>query len=273
MGASTLAATVGLLWWWKSQQQSKLVEIPLVATTSSQPHQKSSKRNFQSEETAIVTAYAMEKLSKGDLQNGLLAVEELLNRNALSHAKSALALVPNQQIDNPSVNFFRGRLAWQFVQTGDKNYSVDDARRYWENAVKAEPDSLLYSNALGFAYYAQGNLDRANDSWFKALSAAIKQQNTSNTARVTNTQLHRGTLTAYAGLAIGLYKSARNQPDSKQQRYINEAIKLRQMVLKQDAIDFQPQKLANDWLWPEEAIADWKSLLELPSSPSWQQQD
>jgi len=271
LGASALAAAVGFLWWWKSQQQSKLVQVPLVATTSFQPHQKSSRRNLASEETAIVTAYAMEKLSKGDLQNGLFAVEELLNRNALSHAKSALALVPNQQIDNSFVNFLRGRLAWQFVQTGDKNYSVDDARRYWENAVKAEPDSLLYSNALGFAYYAQGNLDRANDSWFKALNAAIKQQNTSNTARVTNTQLHQDTLTAYAGLAIGLYKSARNQPDSKQQRYINEAIKLRQMVLKEDAINFQPQKLANDWLWPEEAIADWKSLLELPSSPSWQQ--
>jgi tetratricopeptide (TPR) repeat protein len=111
-------------------------------------------------------------LIQGDLQGGLQAVEELLSpsRNALRAAQAALDLIPSSQANDPGVNFLKGRVAWQAIQTGDKKYSVDDARRYWETAVKAKPDSLLYTNALGFAYYAEGNMNRANDSWFKALS-------------------------------------------------------------------------------------------------------
>ncbi|RUR72070.1 cell division protein HetF [Chlorogloeopsis fritschii PCC 9212] len=268
VGVSAIAAVIGLSLW-NNQQKSKSPDLPLTSTAQSQPSLNSSERNLKTEETGIVTAYAIEKVSKGDLQNGLVAVEELLNRNALSNAKAALALVPNSKIDDPSVNFFKGRLAWQSVQTGDKNYSIDDARRYWESAVKAEPDSLLYANALGFAYYAEGNINRANDAWFKALNAAIKQQNTSASAIApTPKEVNHDALTAYAGLAIGLYKSALSQPVSKRERYFNEAIKLRQMVVKDDPSHFQLNKLANNWLWPEQAITDWKSLLQLPSPPS-----
>ncbi|MHC5720888.1 MAG: heterocyst differentiation protein, partial [Nostoc sp.] len=113
--------------------------------------------DLQTASTRIVTATATEKMSQGDLQGGLLAVEELLNRGALAAAETALKLIPNKQADDPSVNFYKGRLAWQSIQTGDKNYSVDDARRYWETAAKAKPESLLYNNALGFAYYTEGN--------------------------------------------------------------------------------------------------------------------
>ncbi|MFQ4146305.1 cell division protein HetF [Chlorogloeopsis sp. ULAP02] len=272
VGVSAIAAVIGLSVW-NSHQKSQLPDLPLTPTVQSQPNPDVSERNLKTEETGIVTAYAIEKVSKGDLQNGLVAVEELLNRNALSNAKAALALVPNHKIEDPSVNFFKGRLAWQSVQTGDKNYSIDDARRYWESAVKAEPDSLLYANALGFAYYAEGNINRANDAWFKALNAAIKQQNTSASAIApTPKEVNHDALTAYAGLAIGLYKSALNQPVSKRERYFNEAIKLRQMVVKDDPSHFQIHKLANNWLWPEKAITDWKSLLQLPSPPSQEEE-
>ncbi|MDM9384343.1 CHAT domain-containing protein [Chlorogloeopsis sp. ULAP01] len=268
VGVSAIAAVIGLSVW-NSHQKSQLPDLPLTPTVQSQTNPNVSERNLKTEETGIVTAYAIEKVSKGELQKGLLAVEELLNRNALSNAKAALALVPNNNIEDPSVNFLKGRLAWQSVQTGDKNYSIDDARRYWESAVKAEPDSLLYANALGFAYYAEGNINRANDAWFKALNAAIKQQNTSASAIApTPKEINHDALTAYAGLAIGLYKSALNQPVSKRERYFNEAIKLRQMVVKDDPSHFQINKLANNWLWPQKAVKDWNSLLQLPSSPS-----
>ena len=56
---------------------------------------------------------------------------------------------------------------------GDTKYSIDDARRYWEVATQNDPDSFLYKNALGFAYYAKGNLNRANDSWFKAVELSF----------------------------------------------------------------------------------------------------
>ncbi|MEH1894317.1 MAG: cell division protein HetF [Nostoc sp.] len=258
VGIGALAAAIGLNWWWQNRsQQVNLPNIPAISTESL-PIQKQQNPDLQTAPNGIVTATATEKLSQGDLQGGLLAVEELLNRGALAAAETALKLVPSKQIDDPSVNFYKGRLAWQSIQTGDNNnYSVDDARRYWETAAKAKPESLLYNNALGFAYYAEGNLNRANDSWFKALNLALKQHSPDS-----KTAVPQDALTSYAGLALGLYKSALNQSSGKQTQYLNEAIKLRQTVLKSEPVNFQVDKLAKNWLWTEKAIADWRSLLQ-----------
>jgi tetratricopeptide (TPR) repeat protein len=262
VGASAIAGIIALGWWWQNRQMLISSDIPAIPTQS-QPTQNNSKINLQTATTEIVTATATEKLSQGELQPGLVAVEELLNRGALTAAQTALNLIPQKQADEPSVNFFKGRLAWQLVQTGDEKYSIDDARRYWESAVKAQPDSFLYKNALGFAYYAEGNVNRANDSWLTALDLALRQQNTVYTAAVSfKGSVPRDALTSYAGLAIGLYKSALNQPAAKQAQYMKEAIKLRQMVLKDDPANFQINKLSNNWLWTEKAIADWRSLLQ-----------
>ncbi|MEH2460427.1 cell division protein HetF [Nostoc sp.] len=253
VGISALAAAIALNWWWQNRH---LPNIPVIPTQSL-PIQKQQNIDLQTATTGIVAATATEKLSQGDLQGGLLTVEELLNRGALPAADTALKLIPNKQADEASVNFYKGRLAWQSIQTGDNNYSVDDARRYWETATKAKPESLLYNNALGFAYYTEGNLNRANDSWFKALNLALKEQNKNS-----KTAVPEDALTSYAGLALGLYKSALSQPNGKQTQYLNEAIKLRQMVLKSDPVNFQVDKLAKNWLWTEKAIADWRSLLQ-----------
>ncbi|MDZ8107153.1 MAG: CHAT domain-containing protein [Nostoc sp. DedQUE12a] len=260
VGISAIAIAIGLNWWWQNRVQTNLSKIPPIPTESL-PIEKQPTIDLETAPTGIVTATATEKLSQGDLQAGLFAVEELLNRGAFAAAETALKLVTNQQADDPSVNFLKGRLAWQSIQTGDVNYSVDDARRYWETAAKAKPDSLLYKNALGFAYYAEGNLNRANDSWFKALNLALKTQNSASTTS-TKTQLPQDALTSYAGLALGLYKSALDESSAKQAQYMNEAIKLRQMVMKSDGVNFQVDKLAKNWLWTEKAIKDWRSLLQ-----------
>ncbi|QHG18651.1 cell division protein HetF [Nostoc sp. ATCC 53789] len=257
VGISALVAAIALNWWWQNRSQlATLPNIPAIPTDSL-PIQKQQNIDLETASTGIVTTSATQKLSQGDLQGGLLAVEELLNRGALAAAETALKLVPNKQVDDPSVNFYKGRLAWQSIGTGDNNYSVDDARRYWETAAKAKPESLLYNNALGFAYYAEGNLNRANDSWFKALNLALKEQNTDS-----KTAVPEDALTSYAGLALGLYKSALSQSSGKQTQYLNEAIKLRQMVLNSDSVNFQVDKLAKNWLWTEKAIEDWRSLLQ-----------
>ncbi|MHC0062601.1 cell division protein HetF [Nostoc sp. UIC 10890] len=262
VGISALAAAIALNWWWQNRPQANLRNIPAIPTQSL-PIQKQQNIDLETATTGIVTASATEKMSQGDLQGGLLAVEELLNRGALAAAETALKLIPSKQADDPSVNFYKGRLAWQSIQTGDNNYSVDDARRYWETAAKAKPESLLYNNALGFAYYTEGNLNRANDSWFKALNLALKEQNSDSSAETsTNTAVPQDALTSYAGLALGLYKSALSQSSGKQTQYLNEAIKLRQMVLKSDPVNFQVDKLAKNWLWTEKAIEDWRSLLQ-----------
>ncbi|WP_017317679.1 cell division protein HetF [Mastigocladopsis repens] len=268
VGVSAITAFVGFNWGSQNQQMSKVAERPQIPTQSQQPSASSPQLNLKMADTGVVTAIATEKLSQGDLQAGLEAVEELLNRNVLPNAEAALNVVPQNLADNPSVYFFKGRLAWQSIQTGDNKYSVDDARRYWESAVKAKPDSLLYTNALGFAYYAQGNLNRANDSWFKALSLAVREQNTSAASPTSfspSKPVPRDALTAYAGLALSLYKAAHTQPEVKRERYLNEAIKLRQMVIKDDPVNFEMRELGKNWLWTEKTLHDWKALLRLKS--------
>ncbi|MCC5651473.1 CHAT domain-containing protein [Nostoc sp. XA013] len=262
VGVSALAAAIALNWWWQNRsQQVTLPDIPGIPTQSLPIKQQNI--DLEIAPTGIVTATATEKLNQGDLRGGLLAVDELLNRGALTAAEAALKLIPSKQADSPSVNFYKGRLAWQSIQGGNNNYSVDDARRYWETAAKDNPESLLYNNALGFAYYTEGNLNRANDSWFKALNLALKAQNSDfSAATSTNTAVPKDALTSYAGLALGLYKSALTQSSGKQTQYLNEAIKLRQMVLKSDPVNFQVDQLAKNWLWTEKAIEDWRSLLQ-----------
>ena len=255
VGIGALASAIALNWWWHRPQQL-MPNIPVIPTQSL-PIKKQQNADLQTAETGIVTATATEKLSQGDLQSGLLAVEELLNRGALTAAETALKLISSKQADDPSVNFYKGRLAWQSIQAGNSNYSVDDARRYWEIAAKANPESLLYNNALGFAYYTEGDLNRGNDSWFKALNLALKEQKTGSTSTVP-----QDALTSYAGLALGLYKSALSQSNGKQTQYLKEAIKLRQLVIKSDPVNFQVDKLAKNWLWTEKAIEDWRSLLQ-----------
>ncbi|MCJ8282392.1 MAG: CHAT domain-containing protein, partial [Rivularia sp. ALOHA_DT_140] len=219
-------------------------------------------------ETEALTTYASQKLRQDEIKQGLQAVEELLNRSALNNAETALENVDKGQLSNPYVNFVKGRLAWQFIQKGDNKYSIDDARRYWEIATKNDPNSFLYKNALGFAYYAEGNLNRANDSWFQAVELSFQNnsaQDVSNSNGLMSVSqvVDKEALTAYAGLALSLYQSSRDQPSNKKEKYVSEAIKLRRKVMKDDSTNFQRNSLAQNWLWTEEAIKDWQSLLKI----------
>ncbi|MGB3642401.1 MAG: cell division protein HetF [Rivularia sp. (in: cyanobacteria)] len=260
LGISAIAF-VGGIDYWRTQQK------PI---TPQQIVHKQPSSDFESAPTEALTAQASQQLTQGKIKQGLKAVEELLNRGALSNAETALENVDKEQISNPYVNFVKGRLAWQFIQKGDTKYSIDDARRYWEVATEKDPNSFLYKNALGFAYYAEGDLNRANDSWFKALELSIKKngaQNVSNSNSLISVSqvVDKEALTSYAGLALSLYQSSQEQPSDKRVKYLSEAVKLRQMVMKDNSASFQTNRLAQNWLWTEKAIGDWQSLLKLDS--------
>ena len=182
-----------------------------------------------------------------------------------------MKFVDSEAADNPSFHFLSGRLIWQLLQNKERfqtqtkipKYSADDARRHWEKAVKLEPNSVTYTTALGFAYYAEGDVNGANNAWFKALNAASKvSTNKTPKTVVTKDEMSANHLTAYAGLALGLYKESHQQSSDKQEVYLNEAVKFQQMVLKEDSRNFQLNQLAQNWLWSEDAIKDWKSLLQ-----------
>lgn len=221
--------------------------------------------------TPQVVASAIAKFRKGDMIGGQLAVEALLDRVALYPAKVALDAVPKQRQDDPAINFLKGRLAWQFVQAGTPENSLDSPRTYWHRAVEKKPNSPLYYNTLGFALYAEGNLKAASEAWFQVVklqeaSAALaapapdeKQLAAPATPSVTS----RDVLTAYAGLALVRLKSARTQPGADKQVLLSKALKLQQMVMAHDPVNFQLPALANNWMWSPQAIADWQSLQQL----------
>lgn len=252
-GVTTIAAVALLgVWGLQNRQPQPLESASVPPLTNVSPSPVSS--NLPKVDTSSLTALAIERFTQGDLVAGKSAVEELFNRGALSQGRAALEAVPKQQIDHPTINFLRGRLAWESIQRGNKDYSLDDARRYWELAIASAPNIISYRNALGFAYYAEGKYDRAIQVWFDALAKSEQKKNP--TAIASN----KDTLTTYAGLSLGLQQLAQTQPEDKKKSLLNESLKLRQKVMADDPVNFQPDKLSNNWMWPEKAIQDWRSL-------------
>jgi outer membrane biosynthesis protein TonB len=208
-------------------------------------------------QTAMVTEIAIEQFTQGNLTIAQPAVETLLDRGALPHAKAALESVPTANIDDPEICFLKGRLAWQFAKSGNKDYDILDARRYWEITVKSHRDSITFLNALGFAYYTEGKINLANQVWYDALDL-VKESNL-DTPEI----LH-----AYAGLALGLRRLADQSSGRQKEILINQALGYRHQVMTQDPINFQPDNLVKNWLWSEKAIDDWKNFLSPQTTQS-----
>jgi tetratricopeptide (TPR) repeat protein len=198
-------------------------------------------------------AKATQLLRRGDMAAAQPVIEALLDRNATAAASTVLKPVLGPQGDNPTINFLMGRLAWQARIAGDKTYSVDDARRYWARAVQLQPNPTS-GNALGFAYYEEGNLDRAGQTWLQVLK---QLENSDAAAQASNAQAQ---LTAYAGMALVLAKTADQGPSKDKASKLAEAVKLRQKVMTDGALPFSSEALAKNWLWSEKAMRDWQAL-------------
>ncbi|MEC4985065.1 MAG: CHAT domain-containing protein [Oscillatoria sp. PMC 1068.18] len=258
-----LAIAVCGLWFFLHREPTpeELLSNPLIAPIPNQPDAVDlpSNINLATADTATVSGIAIEQFSQGNIAEGELAVIALLERNALPQAQAALAAVSPAQINDPEISFLRGRLAWQFVKIGNENYSISDARRYWEIAFQQGANSITYLNALGFAYYAEGQYNEALQTWYDALDLMEAQPETA--ANLTPQER----LNPYAGLALGLWKLAENQSGNQQEVLDDKAIKLRQKVMTEAPEQFRPEALASNWMWLETAIADWQNLLQASS--------
>nr|WP_234489018.1 CHAT domain-containing protein [Oxynema sp. CENA135] len=235
--------------------------------------------NLSTAPSRDIAGLAIEQFNRGQLLEAQAAIEELLKpeRSALVHASAALAAVPPQQQDEPRINFLRGRLAWQSLHVGDPKYSLDDVRRYWQRAVEQQPQYPAYRNALAFAYYADGQLEQAQINWFKALkslenlpvdTSPVNQGGQpiaalTATGAITTPLESPEALTAYAGLALVEMKLARTQSLPQQEKLLSRAIEQRQYILLTQPTAFQPDALGKNWMWPEQAVQDWRSLLQL----------
>lgn len=238
---------------------ARIESSPSPAEPSSPSRFPREPQEWASQSTEAVTAIAIDRLSHADLDTGQQAVTALLDRSALAEARAALATVPNRNLSDPRVTFLWGRLIWQSLQTGDpQNYTIDDARRYWETAVRDQPNVPAFRNALGFAYLAEGNLERANREWLRSLS--LSEQILAQNPQAQNQPLPADMLTAYAGMAIALHQSANQQPPAVQANLRKRADELYRLVTAQAPEAFQPDSLQKNWLWTEASIRTWQSL-------------
>lgn len=235
----------------KPPQPTPTVEAPSSPTATAFNPNANATDTTATDTTENLVAIATQAFNRDQLRQAQDAVEALINRGALVQAEAALSVASPQQQQIPAIGFLRGRLSWQFVQQGNRTHSVDDARRSWARVVKAAPKNALYQNALGFAYYAEGDLSRATDAWFEAADLVVNQPNSSDA------------LTAYAGLALSAWKAAQSKTGAEQKRLQSEAMKLRDRVMKASPQAFSPEGLAQNWLWTEQMIADWKQLQAL----------
>ena len=253
---ATGALAIALLGFWALQSRNP--QIGGIQPIPSPTLPSDSTGDGTKSDTRKLTAMAIEQLSQGNIAQGQNTVEELLNREALQSADAALAVVPKSRLDDPAVSFLRGRLAWQSIKKGSKDYDLSDARRYWETARKGQPKSVKYLTALGFAYYAEGNYARANNAWFDALQV-IKESQAGATVAKDNPKGE--TLTIYAGFALGLRQEAQKQPADKRASLLSKSLNMRQYVMNNDPVNFNPDALSKNWLWTEKTIQEWRSLL------------
>ncbi len=231
--------------------------------------------NLATADTATVTAIAISQIDQNQLSNGQIAIAELLNRNALPQAEAALGNFAADQLANPEISFLRGRLAWQSIQVGNRDYSVDDALRAWDTAARGAPNLPQYHNALGFAYYAEGRFSEATEAWLQVLSLLESEQaiaskqlpgespTQSEMALPNNFLTSDSALTAYAGIALVLMQTADEQAPESPKAVQSKATKLYQMVIAQDPTRFQTTALSRNWLWTESMIQDWQTLSTL----------
>lgn len=215
-------------------------------------------------ETARVAGIAIAYFKQNDLTIGQRAVEELLNRGALSEAQAALDAVPSPHLSDAGISFLRGRLAWEWLKRQNPDYSYDDVRRYWLVAAQQQPNAP-YQTALGFAYYAEGRSQEAIQAFCQAIALV---QPSPPTSVPTDAQLpgclsdqlptDRQGLNAYAGIALVMAQLAIEQPD-----LLAQAINIQGTVLTTDPTHYQTQALGNDWLWTPTAIQEWDRLMQL----------
>jgi tetratricopeptide (TPR) repeat protein len=253
----------GALWWQNMALQSKnSLEMSHGASLTDQPQA----TDLKTANTDYVLGIAVDQFYQRNLLAAEEATRELLDRGALQKAKSALAAVQFQDLNNPMINFLHGRLAWQSIQRGSTEYKIDDVRRHWAKAVQQSPDNIEYKNALGFAYYTEGKLENAYQVWMQvleinepALSGNIKPGTANN---IQSEVKQHDKLNAYAGMALVWWKFAQTLPSAEKQFMLSKAVKFSNKVLSEAPNQFQPNELSDNWMWSKELIRDWQLLQE-----------
>ncbi|MEB3341886.1 CHAT domain-containing protein [Okeania sp.] len=208
---------------------------------------------------------AIEQFNQNDLQAGKLVVETLLERGELMNAGETISAVPEKLKDHPEINFLKGRLAWELFQDRNQSNLIDEAIKYWEQAAIKKPENIQYQNALGFAYYTKGDIEKAYIAWLKVLHLSgeiapefAKVNPVSYDYQKKLSVKNREALNAYAGLGLVKLKSAQSL-----QKTPVQAFKYAGKVMREAGQEFHILQLQKNWLWSPQARHDWDLLLKL----------
>jgi tetratricopeptide (TPR) repeat protein len=252
LGAASVALVYGL-WRELPQFQALLRNLSAPVAQETKPDE-----TAKSDEVDLsVPVWELEALATSTFkqeqpEQGIPLVEALLDQGALTEASVAIKAVPESLTNDPRINFLRGRLAWQGMKAKNGQHTVDQAADFWQQAAKADPENLDYQAALGFAYYTKG---KDKDT----LQTALETWNVKSTL-MTNDP--RG-LIFEAGIALTLKKTATNYPPNQQSAYLKNAIQSYERVMKRAPYQYSPTTLRQNWLWTEEAVAEWEALGQL----------
>jgi tetratricopeptide (TPR) repeat protein len=231
------------------------------APMPSLPESSSSERDnaLSQLDPAALTAIALENLKQGKVNEAQPAIAALLMKpDSLQEAERVLQSASPTVAAQPQMAFLQGMLLWRQHMAKNSTVTIAQVRQLWDQAAQAQPSAQHY-NALGFAYYAEGNIERAEQSWYRALQLA----GGATPSEQTQPAVNRETLTAWAGQALANEKFAERQADAAKQNALRaEVLRLRQRVLDNDPINFTPEQLSLQWMWSETAIQDWEKLLK-----------
>ena len=247
-------------WAFHAQILDAIPSIPLPGGISPSLNPSSPGKDLSRTSSAALVTLATDQIGQGNVDLAQSAIEVLLDRRSRKEAEAALNAVSIKDAANPTLNFLKGRLAWELWLAGDRTYSIAKARQFWADGLKVQPNPR-YQNALGFAYYAEGNFVLAEQAWSQALILSGENPLSVSATAAVNSAPNRETLQSYAGLALASLKLADQQSPEKQAAARSVAMKLRQKIAIADPVNFTPAALRLDWMWSEKTIQDWELLL------------
>ena len=269
--------TLGSVWLFQNRPVNYSKTIPLTPDPINlERYNKEQSINYSANTVEAEKQLAIEQFKQNDILAGKKAIESLLNRGAFLEAKEALNILTkasnNQGNIDPDIMFLYGRAVWEsaqdLVEDRDINSTIDKALDYWEKAVAQRPDSILYQNAIGFAYYTKGDLKKAYDAWLKVLELSgeivpeeEKMRNISTESINTPKVGQKDAINAYAGIGLVMMQSAQNSQGNGQRERWLRALQYRTKVMKEAAREYHIPQLRQNWLWSRVALRDWDFLM------------
>jgi tetratricopeptide (TPR) repeat protein len=235
-------------------------EIPPI-TGEPQPH--SVGRN------SSVISSAVAALASDKPEVAAKIIHQLLDQGDVEAALGILGYAGPDQLLEPEIAFVRGRLAWQSAVTGQEVGTIFDARRYWIDAVEADPDFIEAWVALGFVNYQMGDFDAALKAWQRAVDIDRQQLRDGDPSGQLRF-MSKVTSYAYAGLAmvnlkLGELNPLEEQREQYQQRakaYFDQVITLQPRLLDPNALTLEW------WIWSPELIKSWQTAVDRISTSS-----